>query len=68
VAKRNSSSTWVDIVSAQTEDLGIGFDDGGKGFVELPDGDVFFFEAGLLEELLDAGGGSDGEVDGIWWC
>lgn len=42
VAQRNSSSTGVDVVRAQAENLGVGFDDGGEGFVELPDGNVFF--------------------------
>jgi hypothetical protein len=65
VAERNRASSWVDIIGTETKDLGVGFDDHGEGFVELPDGDVFLLEAGLLEELLDAGGGGDGEVDGV---
>ena len=62
----DSSSSWVYIVLTETEDLGVGFDHGGEGFVELPDGDVFLLQAGLLEELLDARCGGDGEVNGIW--
>jgi hypothetical protein len=49
VTERNSSSSWVHIVSSKTDNLGVGYDDGGEGFVELPDGDVFFLQAGLLE-------------------
>jgi hypothetical protein len=66
VSKCNSTSPWVDVVGTQTEDLGVGFDDGSEGLVELPDGDVFLLEPGLLEQFLDAGGGGDGEVDGVW--
>lgn len=66
VTKRNSSTPGVDVVGAETEDFGVGLDDGGKGFVELPDGDVFLLQTGLLQKLLDAGGGGDGEVDGVW--
>jgi len=40
VSQRNSTSPWVYVVGAETEDLGVGLDDGGEGFVELPDGDV----------------------------
>jgi hypothetical protein len=49
VAERNSSSPRVNVVNTETKDLGVGFDDGGKCFVELPDGDVFFLKARLLE-------------------
>jgi hypothetical protein len=65
VSERNRSSSWVDVVSSETEDLGVGLDDGGEGLVELPDGDVLLLQAGLLEQLLDAGCGGDGEVDGV---
>jgi hypothetical protein len=40
VSKSNSSSPGVYIIGTETENLGVGFDDGGEGFVELPDGDV----------------------------
>jgi hypothetical protein len=40
VAKCNSSSSGVDVVGSQTEDLGVGFDDGGESLVELPNGNV----------------------------
>jgi hypothetical protein len=66
MAQRNRATTRIHILAAQTQDLGVGFDDGGEGFVEFPDGDVFFFEAGLRKEFLDARGGGDGEVD--WVC
>jgi hypothetical protein len=65
VSKSNSSSPGVYIIGTETENLGVGFDDGGEGFVELPDGDVVLWETGLLEKLLDTGGGGDGEVDGV---
>lgn len=65
MSQRNSASSRVDVVASETEDLGVGFDDGGKGFVELPDGDVVLFQAGLFEEFLDAGCRGDGEVDGV---
>jgi hypothetical protein len=54
MAQRNRATARIHILAAQTQDLGVGFDDGGKGFVEFPDGDVFFFETGLGEEFLDA--------------
>jgi len=65
VSQRNSASSWIDVVASQAEDLGVGLDDGGEGLVEFPDGDVFLFKAGLFEELFNAGGGGDGEVDGV---
>jgi hypothetical protein len=40
VSQSNSSTPWVYVVGAETEDLGVSLDDGGEGFVELPDGDV----------------------------
>ena len=42
MSQRNSAASWVDVLRAQTEDLSIGLDDGGKGFVEFPDGNVRF--------------------------
>lgn len=65
MTERDGASAWVHVVSAEPKDLGVGFDDGSERFVELPDGDVFLFEAGLREQLLDAGGWCDGEVDGV---
>jgi hypothetical protein len=65
MSEGDSSSAWVDVVRSETENLGIGLDNGSESFVEFPDGDVFFLEPGLLEELLDAGCRSDREVDGI---
>jgi hypothetical protein len=65
VTKCNSTSSWVDIVGTESQDLGVGFDDGSEGLVELPDGNVLFLEPGLLEQLLDAGCGCDREVDGV---
>jgi hypothetical protein len=65
VSECNSTSSWVDVVSSEAEYLGVGLDDGGKSFVELPDGNVFLLQARLLEELLNTGGGGDGEVDGV---
>lgn len=61
----DSSSTGVDILGAKAEDLCVGLDDSGEGLVELPDGDVFLLQARLLEELLDAGRGGDGEVNWV---
>jgi hypothetical protein len=40
MSQSNSSTPRVYIVGAETKDLGVGLDDGGEGFVELPDGDV----------------------------
>ena len=40
MSQRNSTTPWVYIVGAKTEDLGVGLDDSGEGLVELPDGDV----------------------------
>jgi hypothetical protein len=65
MSKCNGSSSWVHIVGPKTDNLGVGFDDGGEGFIELPDGDVFFLQTRLLEKLCDDGGGCDGEVDGV---
>jgi hypothetical protein len=65
VSESDSASSWVDVVTSQTEDFGVGFDHGSESLVELPDGNVFLLEAGLLEELVNAGGGGNGEVDGI---
>jgi hypothetical protein len=65
VPEGNGASPWVHVVCTQTEDLGVCFDDGCEGFVELPDGDVVLGKTGLLEEFLDAGSGGDGEVDGV---
>jgi len=65
VSQCNSSSPWVHVVDTKTEDLRVGFDDGGEGFVELPNGNVFFLEAGLLEQLFNAGGGCDWEIYGV---
>ena len=61
----DGSSARVDVVGSETKDLGVGFDDSGESFVEFPDGDVFFLQAGLREEFIDAGGGGDGEVDWV---
>jgi hypothetical protein len=65
VSERNGSTSWVHVVGPKPDDLGVGFDDGGEGLVELPDGDVFFLQAGLLEELLDDRRGRDGKIDGV---
>jgi len=67
VAEGNRAAAGVHVGGFEAEDLGVGFDDGGEGFVEFPDGDVAWGEFGLGEELLDAGCGRDGEVDGVWW-
>jgi hypothetical protein len=40
VTQSNSTTSWVYIVRAETEDLGIRLDDGGESLVELPDGNV----------------------------
>jgi hypothetical protein len=66
VTQCDGTSPRVDVVDTQAEDLCVGFDDCGEGLVELPDGNVGFREAGLLEELLDDGGRSNGKVDGVW--
>jgi hypothetical protein len=68
VAECNGTSAWVHVVGTKADDFRVGFDDGGEGFVELPDGDVFFLQTRLLEELLDDGCGGDGEVDGVCDC
>jgi len=65
VAQCDGATSRVDIVDAEVENFGIGFDDSSKGFVELPDGNVRLGEAGLFQELLDDGGGGNGEVDGV---
>lgn len=66
MAQSDSSSARIDIVRSQTEDLGVGFDDGGEGLVEFPDRDVFFLQTGLGKEFFDTRGGGDGEVDWVW--
>jgi hypothetical protein len=68
VAERNGTTSGIDVIGTETEDLGVGLDDGRKGFVEFPDGNVRLGESGLGEELFYACGGGDGEVDGIWGC
>jgi hypothetical protein len=42
MTQRNGATARIHILAAQTQDLGVGFDDGGKGFVKFPDGDVGF--------------------------
>jgi hypothetical protein len=49
VAQRNCATPRVHIVSAQSKDLGIRFDDSGESFVEFPDRNVFLLQAGLLK-------------------
>jgi hypothetical protein len=66
VPKGNGSAAGIDILDAETEDLSVGLYDGGEGLVELPDRDIGLGESGLLEELVDYGGGCNGEVNGIW--
>lgn len=65
MSQRNGSAPGVDIVGAQSQNLGIRLDHGGEGLVELPDGDVGLGQAGLLEHDGDDLGGGDGEVDGV---
>lgn len=66
VSKGNGSTPRVHVGGLKTQDLCIGFDDGGKGLVEFPDRDVFFGKSGLLQELLDARGGCDGKINRIY--
>ena len=40
MSQSNSTTPWVYVIGAETENLGVGLDHGGEGFVELPDGDV----------------------------
>lgn len=76
VSQRDGTTSWVHVVGAETEDLGVGLDDRSKGLIELPDGDVFFGKTGFSKELLNTGGRCDREVDGVYvvlarsymWC
>jgi hypothetical protein len=49
MAQRNRATPWVHIISAQSKDLSIRFDDSGESFVEFPDRNVFLLQAGLLQ-------------------
>ena len=36
----DGATSGINIVNPEAEDLGVGFNYGGEGFVELPDGNV----------------------------
>jgi hypothetical protein len=67
VSESDRSSSWVNVVLTKTENFSVRFYDGGKGFIELPDGNVLFLKTRLLEELLNAGCWGDGEIYGVWY-
>jgi hypothetical protein len=65
VSKGDGTASGVHVLDTETEDLGVRFYDGGKGFVKFPYGDIGLGKSRLFEKLLDYGGGRDWEVYGI---
>lgn len=64
VAKRDGTTSDVDLLSGQTKDLLSTNGNDREGLVELPERDVVFRDTGLLEGEGDGEGGGGGEVDG----
>jgi hypothetical protein len=65
MSESDGASAGVYVLNTETENLSIGLDNSCKSLVELPDRDIGFREAGLLEELLNNSRRCDGEVDRV---
>jgi hypothetical protein len=62
----DSAASGVNVLDPKAENLGVGFDDCGEGFVELPNTDIRLLEAGLGEEFLYRCGRCNWEINGIY--